>query len=236
MQFSNWELARALIPVIGGIWGTLVGFRYIGRGASNTIDATEWHRRYGRQLKYLGPFLIIFGIFRIGTSILSRPIDILSHPIDNELDWNIYSSADRAFFVEMPAAPTESTEEMTNSDIHWQNHKLKVTLPDRDAAFSVVFDDFPFDWDSPPDEELLDGIVSDIAEGIKGTVVRRKTLQLFGVPVREVRIDIPSGYIYECRVLIVGKRQYQIIAVSKRSEYESDVSKRFLNSFQLIRN
>lgn len=41
MQFSNWELARALIPVIGGIWGTLVGFRYIGRGASDTIDATE---------------------------------------------------------------------------------------------------------------------------------------------------------------------------------------------------
>lgn len=136
----------------------------------------------------------------------------------------------------MPAAPTKSNEEMANSEIRWQNHKLKVTLPDRDTTFLVAFDDFPIDSDINPDEGFLDGVVSDIAKGLKGTVVRRKSLQLFGVPVREVRIDMPSGFICECRVLLVGKRQYQIIAVSNQSEYDPEVSKRFLNSFQLIRN
>lgn len=56
-------LVNAAIPICAGLYGTLLAHRLVGKQARQDARYDQWHNKYAKYLKILGPFLIIFGIF-----------------------------------------------------------------------------------------------------------------------------------------------------------------------------
>ena len=63
-------LLDAAIPLAGGGYAALLGFRKIGRkpGADPKYDA--WHAKYGNLLRKLGPAVMLFGGFLAVNAVL----------------------------------------------------------------------------------------------------------------------------------------------------------------------
>lgn len=61
-------LVEAAIPVLGGLYATLMGFRVVG-ARSGDPKYEAWHARIGRHLKWLGPAVMGSGVLFF---ILSR--------------------------------------------------------------------------------------------------------------------------------------------------------------------
>ncbi len=55
-------LIQAGIPLVAGVFGTLLGYRIVGKppGIDPRYDA--WHKRFGNYLKVVGPLLIVLSI------------------------------------------------------------------------------------------------------------------------------------------------------------------------------
>lgn len=53
------------IPLLGGLYGTLLGFRVIGKAAGEDPKYDAWHERFGQHLKWLGPLILIFGVVQL---------------------------------------------------------------------------------------------------------------------------------------------------------------------------
>jgi hypothetical protein len=51
------------IPFFGGLYGTLLAYRVIGKKPRQDARVDEWHLKYGRMLKVLGPLVALFGVF-----------------------------------------------------------------------------------------------------------------------------------------------------------------------------
>jgi hypothetical protein len=63
-----YEQWGGLIPVIGGIYGLLLAYRVLPRNPKDPEKMELWHRKFGKMMKIICPFIILFGIldlFRI---------------------------------------------------------------------------------------------------------------------------------------------------------------------------
>jgi hypothetical protein len=56
-------LVNGAIPFFGGIYGTLLGHRIVGKPRGVDFKYDQWHERYGAMFRTLGPVLILFGLF-----------------------------------------------------------------------------------------------------------------------------------------------------------------------------
>jgi hypothetical protein len=56
-------LAEGAIPVFGGVYATLLGFRLVGKKSGQDVRYDERLRKYGGLLKILGPLLASYGVF-----------------------------------------------------------------------------------------------------------------------------------------------------------------------------
>ena len=57
-----YYILEGAVMFLGGLYGTLLGFRIAGKkpGADPKWDA--WYEKFGRHLKWLGPALMVFAI------------------------------------------------------------------------------------------------------------------------------------------------------------------------------
>jgi hypothetical protein len=62
-------LVDAGIPLLGGIYATLLGFRVIGKPKGEAPEVDAWHQRYASHLKILGPMVMIFGLVKLMTGL-----------------------------------------------------------------------------------------------------------------------------------------------------------------------
>jgi len=54
-----------LIPIFGGIYGLLLAYRVIPRKPKDPEKLELWHRKFGKMMKILSPFLIGFGLLEL---------------------------------------------------------------------------------------------------------------------------------------------------------------------------
>jgi hypothetical protein len=54
-----------IIPVLGGIYGTLIAYRIIPMNRKEPEKEELWHKRFGTMMKILSPFVILSGILTI---------------------------------------------------------------------------------------------------------------------------------------------------------------------------
>jgi hypothetical protein len=66
-------LVDALIPTLGGVYATLLGYRIVGKKPGESFDYDRWHERYGTMLRRFGPLIIVLGIFLAVKSVVLHP-------------------------------------------------------------------------------------------------------------------------------------------------------------------
>jgi hypothetical protein len=54
-----------LIPIFGGIYGLLLAHRVLPRHPKDPEKMELWHRKFGKLMKVLSPFLIGFGLLEL---------------------------------------------------------------------------------------------------------------------------------------------------------------------------
>jgi hypothetical protein len=54
-----------LIPILGGIYGLLIAYRVVPRKPKDPEKMELWHRKFGKMIKVLSPFLIGFGLLEL---------------------------------------------------------------------------------------------------------------------------------------------------------------------------
>ncbi len=54
-----------LIPLIGGVYATLVGFRVIRVSRKNSEELEQWYQRYGILFKIGGPLIVLLGLLEL---------------------------------------------------------------------------------------------------------------------------------------------------------------------------
>jgi len=60
--YDKWS---GLIPLLCGIYGLLLVYRVVPRKPKDPEKMELWHRKFGKMMKILSPFLIIFGILEL---------------------------------------------------------------------------------------------------------------------------------------------------------------------------
>ena len=54
-----------LIPIFGGIYGLLIAYRVVPRKPKDPEKMELWHRKFGKMMQVLSPFLIGFGLLEL---------------------------------------------------------------------------------------------------------------------------------------------------------------------------
>src|SRR5262245_18727219 len=148
-------------------------------------------------------------------------------------NWVEHKPQGVGYRVEMPAAPR-----ITQRDVQTQLGAIRTTmaLVDRGTiAFIVRHNDYPADAvKAAAKEQMLDGI----RNGQVGTNKLRgeEKITIGGEPARHLVIDTAQGQVIVSRLVMVEARLFQVIYVGPKGSEESEDAKRFIASFQLIKN
>lgn len=62
-------LVDGSIPLLGGVYATLLGHRVLGKKEGEDVKYDAWYERYGGLFKWLGPALILFGILQLALGL-----------------------------------------------------------------------------------------------------------------------------------------------------------------------
>jgi hypothetical protein len=61
-MFDFYDKWSGLIPLLGGIYGLLLGYRVLPRHPKDPERMELWHRKFGKMMKILSPFVIAYGL------------------------------------------------------------------------------------------------------------------------------------------------------------------------------
>lgn len=222
------ELVNGAIPLLGGIYLTLLGYRKTGKqpGVSPSFD--EWHRRYGRLLKIIGPALILFGpgLWLVGWARNAGP----AAP-DN---WQRFSTADGVCSIEFPAPPTPTNQQVERV----ASTGMSLALQGKNSYFALTHSDETEGDPTLTDDQRLDLIRDNFPEaghqiGVDYELIREQKITLNGQTGRAWDFDAGKKHSVRMRVFFIGTHCYRVIAAVPRKDKDSEQTNRFLNSFQI---
>jgi hypothetical protein len=61
------------IPFSGGLFGTLLAYRVIGKKLGEDASYDELHQKYWTWFRWGGPLLMAFGVFQVIAGVLMHP-------------------------------------------------------------------------------------------------------------------------------------------------------------------
>lgn len=148
--------------------------------------------------------------------------------------WREYSSADGQFALLLPGTPQE-TLQVVETDLGLiEFHRFVVELGS--GTYLAAYGDYPVGTVEPRDpEELLTAIQASVTANLQGVLLAEASYSVADYPGRAVRIAVQEGQgQIRLRLLLVGKRLYQIMAVGTPEIMSHSTTDQFLDSFQLI--
>lgn len=102
------------------------------------------------------------------------------------------------------------------------------------VQFLVAYTDYPQSYiDETNPAELLSGAAKGAAANINGKLVKEESFLHNDIAVREIRVKGPRGVHMRCRVMLVGNRMYQVMALSNRRHIGDRKVDEVLQSFKL---
>jgi hypothetical protein len=214
-------LVDAAIPILGGVYLTLLGMRVVGKrpGASEKYDA--WHARYGSGMTAMGVILILMTLARVGATASGPPA----------LSWARHAAADGRCSLEFPGSPTRDAP-VAGGVVH---QRLRLPLPSVDADYSLIYSDTP-DATTMPDEERLDAIrdmaLANRQANVTFRLVREAPLTPPLAPGREIELAVNETHTMLSRVALRGARVYRAVVVVPRGE-ELSLARRCLDSMRI---
>ena len=56
--YDRWN---GIVPLLGGIYGLLMAYRVLPRKPKDPEKMELWHRKFGKMMKIICPFLVVYG-------------------------------------------------------------------------------------------------------------------------------------------------------------------------------
>jgi hypothetical protein len=218
------SLLAAAVPLLGGIWATLVGFEYIGKPVGAELNPNFKIRQ--RVYKIGGPGMIVLALILVGKAFL-EPLP--------PLKWQRYAPADARFSIEMPGAPVESVVEEPGE---YGPAKSRIARLQKVDAKVVCFvrctpwpERFP-DLTREQKEERLRETAASIVKSSKGKLMEEKGFDQPAGPGRQFRIQMPGGAVSRFVVLSLDRTDFQLMFTAPVDVADSAIAGRFFSSFR----
>jgi hypothetical protein len=222
-------LVEGVIPFLGGIYATLLGFRVVGPKPGVNPRTDDWHRRWGRFMRLGGPLIVVFGFFLWVKGIISHPG---SDPAPVHV-WKRHSTSDGTVSVEFPAAPRTVTKDAGGVMMH------NVTLSDKDRDRHFILS-----WSEVAghaglaDEELLDSLresfpAMSAQQGTQLTFVSEERFTESAVTGRVFVFHGNGNYTLRMKCLILNGRFYRATATTPRTPNDEADGVRFVSTLQI---
>jgi hypothetical protein len=146
-------------------------------------------------------------------------------------EWKRFTVTKGRFRASFPGSPKESKETVKTP---LGPLTLTHTMLETEAwALSVSYCDYPIIPDNS--DKVLLGARDGLQEGLGGTLLHDKEIELGEHPGRSFQLETARGMVYRTRMYLVGSRFYQLIAVTTtREEGWSRKADRFFDSFELL--
>jgi len=154
-------------------------------------------------------------------------------PAVSAKDFQEYSSADGKYKVQFPGKPKEQTQNAPGGIA------MKIAgVEERTGAYMVMYSDMPIP-EKEPDAKIqdrLEGAILGIVQNNGGTVMKKDRTTLNGkYPGRDFQAKItrPMAGMVRGKIVLVGRRLYQVMVLGTTEFAGSADATRFLNSFAL---
>jgi hypothetical protein len=149
--------------------------------------------------------------------------------------WAEFRSDEGRFTVLLPGKPSPQTESATTPVGPVTIHLFVVES--KDGAVAVGYADYPKDLVRPGSiDRLLDSARDHAVVGLSGQLLEEQRIGLWSAAGRGLLIRSKDGVFCRSRIYLAGNRLYVIRAFGSRSNVESPVATRFLNSFEFDRD
>lgn len=125
-----------------------------------------------------------------------------------------FKSPDNSFTVMLPKDVREEKQAVNTQlgPIEFLSYNAKA----KHQQFTIAYSDYPDSFVAATDPKiLLDGSRDGAVRNIQGTLLSETIIDLKGHAGRELRIEGPQKIVLKSRIYLVGKRLYQIMAVSE---------------------
>ncbi|HEY5883382.1 MAG TPA: hypothetical protein VIT88_01775 [Pyrinomonadaceae bacterium] len=150
--------------------------------------------------------------------------------------WPKLESTEGRFRVLMPTKAEPSVSEVDSATA--KINLYSFSSANKVGSFMVSYADYPNAASSPAHEQtVLDGIRGGVLKGLGADMVSETKLTLNGYPGREMRatkIIEGTEIIFSWRLLLVGRRIYQMGVGTAKADSESPDIKKFFLSFELV--
>ena len=150
-------------------------------------------------------------------------------------DWVSFKSAEGRFSVGMPKTPTPAVKDVDSALGKLQLYSF--TASSSTTFYLACYGDYPTEPGSDRQTVVLDLVRDGVVKGIEGEFIAEKVISIDGHPGREFTAQKALDgveNIFTWRVYLVGRRLYQVAAVTAASSANSPEIQKFLNSFRLM--
>jgi hypothetical protein len=155
----------------------------------------------------------------------------LTAPSQTPADWVKFSPAGSPFNVLMPAQPKEEKKISDSPNGPYTTYLYSVVSPEREI-YLVGWVDYDPKFKFGVQAEL-EANRDNFVKSVKATLLSTTPVKLGTHPGIEFKAELPGRADIVSRVYIVGRRPYQLIAVTPAGRDASANLGRFFSSFQL---
>lgn len=149
--------------------------------------------------------------------------------------WTTFDSPEGRFSILTPSKPTVEVKEIDSAV-----GKLTLyaySLSNETGYFMISFGDYPREpTDAAQTLKVLEGVRSGVVKGLQGELTSDESVAFDGYPGREFkakRVVENSEVIFRWKIVLVGRRLYQVAAATTTGQAESPQLAKFFSSFQL---
>lgn len=140
--------------------------------------------------------------------------------------------------IEMPIQPTSAKQTLTpiKDQPPITIHKYRATLADGSTSFLLVYHDFPERPEPTEINQLLENTIRNGIGNVRGLLAQspQKTDKNTGRKYRFVYSQYDKRYVVNARLLLVGRRLYQVNCIMEENAYDKTVAARYLRSFNVF--
>ena len=147
--------------------------------------------------------------------------------------WKEFKSTKGQFSLQVPGTPKEQKETVKTQagdiDLHL------FLLEQKEIAYMVGYSDYPEPLIKQAEPEaILDGARNGAVSNVNGKLLSERAVSLEGHKGREIKVKTEKGVI-KARIFLVEARLYQLMTVTAKEKTFAENTKRFFDSFKLLK-
>ncbi len=166
------------------------------------------------------------------------PVVVVAEKINR---WREFTSTAGRFAITFPGTPTEETQAVGSEGAALEVHRY--TLRSEGTVYAVAYVDYPIPVDNLMiAKQVLDNVAGAELEEAESSTSSTTEFTLGAHPGRFLKLTLPDGSILRNKMLMVGKRLYQVtLAMSVETktppapaQFHDAITARFFDSFKLL--